>query len=348
MNFSASLTKHTLKFKTPAKTSRNTLQDKPLWLLRLSNITKPEVEGIGEISPLRSLSIDDTDDFEERLNAIVKHINEGEHPRELDTEKLPSIKFGLETALLDLENGGKRKIFDTPFYKGKLKLPINGLVWMADSNNMLQQAQAKIEAGFNCIKFKVGALDFDEECRMLEQLRKKYNAFKVEIRLDANGAFAPDTALEQLKELSRFEVHSIEQPIKQKQWEAMQEVCAQSPIDIALDEELIGINPNTEGLKLLSYIQPKYIILKPGLLGGFETTDTWIKLSRNNNTGWWVTSALESNVGLNAIAQYTSKYAVEIPQGLGTGQLYTNNFESPLYMENGFIGYLPDKNWTIF
>ncbi len=348
MRLAAVVSKYNLEFKNPAKTSRNTLIQKSLWLVHLYNEKLPTIKGIGEISPLKSLSIDDVEGFEDKLNQTVQLINEGIPPQDLSLEQWPSIKFGIETAILDLANGGKRKIFDTPFYDGQEKLPINGLVWMSDSANMLQQAKEKIAEGFFCIKFKIGALDFDEECRMLEALRQKHNAFGVEIRLDANGAFAPDTALEQLKELSRFEVHSIEQPIKQGQWDAMQEICAKSKIPVALDEELIGVPVGTQGQKLLTATKPAYIILKPGLLGGFEASSQWIDLANKNNIGWWVTSALESNVGLNAIAQFTSQYKVTMPQGLGTGQLYTNNFESSLQIQNGYISYVPTKGWTIF
>lgn len=348
MKLAAILSQHILEFKNPAKTSRNTLTQKPLWLVQLYDEKQPSIKGIGEISPLKSLSIDDVDGFEDKLNQTITLINNGISPSDLSLEQWPSINFGIETAMLDLKYGGNRKIFDTSFYTGETKLPINGLVWMSDSADMLQQAQEKVTAGFSCIKFKIGALDFDEECRMLEALRKKYSAFEVEIRLDANGAFAPDTALEQLKELSRFEVHSIEQPIKQGQWDAMQEVCAKSKIPVALDEELIGIPIDAQGQKLLSVTKPAYIILKPGLLGGFEASKQWIDLANKNNIGWWVTSALESNVGLNAIAQFTSQYNITIAQGLGTGQLYKNNFESPLQMQNGYISYVPTKGWTIF
>lgn len=348
MSFKAEIQKHILEFKTPAKTSRNTLNQKPLWLVKLSHAKQPNVFGLGEISPLKGLSVDDVEGFETHLQQTIYHINNGEHPLELGLEQWPSIRFGIETAWLDLQNGGVRKVFDTPFYSGMQQLPINGLVWMNNSADMLRQAQEKVEAGFGCIKFKVGALDFDEECRMLEALRKQFNAFKIEIRLDANGAFAPDTALEQLKELARFEVHSIEQPIKQGQWETMQEVCAKSKIPVALDEELIGIPVGQKGQQLLAAISPQYIILKPGLLGGFDVSRQWIELANKNNIGWWVTSALESNVGLNAIAQFTSLYKITMPQGLGTGQLYTNNFNSPLQMQNGYISYVPTKGWTIF
>lgn len=342
--YSAYISKYTLKFKIPAKTSRNTLEDKTLWLLHLSEEGK-NTTGIGECSPLKGLSPDDSPAFEEKLNEVVKDINAGAHPRELDLNALPSIRFGLETALLDLENGGVRKIFDTPFYDDAQKIPINGLVWMADRDNMLQQAREKIRNGYSCVKFKIGALDFDDECRMLEELRKEFSAFKVEIRLDANGAFAPDTALEQLRELSRFEIHSIEQPIRQGQWEAMEAVCRQSKIPVALDEELIGISPFTNGDILLKTIQPQYIIIKPGLLGGFEVSREWIRLAESKGKGWWITSALESNIGLNGIAQFASQYRLTLPQGLGTGQLYENNFEGPLTVERGFIYYNPSKHW---
>lgn len=346
MRFSASVTKHTLQFKTPAKTSRNTLQDKTVWLLHLSHITRPHIKGIGECSPLKGLSIDDVEGFEAKLNETASEVNNGTHPEELGLEQWPSIRFGIETTLLDLQNGGQRKIFDTPFFHSQQQIPINGLVWMAGRQNMLQQAQDKIAQGFNCIKFKVGAIDFDEECRMLEELRRQHSAFKIEIRLDANGAFAPDTALEQLKELARFEIHSIEQPIKQNQWDNMQELCAKSRIPVALDEELIGRSPFTEGDKLLTYIRPGYIIIKPGLLGGFKASRQWIALAGKYNIGWWITSALESNIGLNAIAQFTSQYPVNMPQGLGTGSLYENNFAGPLTVKSGFIYYDAAKSWT--
>lgn len=345
MRLNATVTKHTLQFKTPARTSRNTLQDKTVWLIHLSYLGAT-AKGIGECSPLKGLSMDDVEGFEAKLHKVAELINEGYHPFDLGLELWPSIRFGVETAMLDLQNGGVRKIFDTPFFTSQQRIPINGLVWMADRQDMLRQAEEKIAEGFTCVKFKVGAIDFDEECRMLEDLRRKYSAFKVEIRLDANGAFAPDTALEQLKELSRFEIHSIEQPIKTKLWDNMAALCAQSKIPIALDEELIGISAANEGMSLLKQIKPQYIILKPGLLGGFEASKNWVSLADKLNMGWWVTSALESNVGLNAIVQFTSQYLVQIPQGLGTGSLYVNNFDSPLTVQAGYINYNPLKSWT--
>lgn len=345
--YSAFITKHILKFKTPAKTSRNTLEDKVVWLIHLSHLGK-KTTGIGECSPLKGLSVDDVPGFETQLQEVVNLINNGAHPKELGLDNWPSITFGLETALLDLQNGGIRKITDEPFFLGEEKIPINGLVWMGNRQEMIAQAEEKIKAGYTCIKFKIGAMDFDEECRMLEELRKKHNAFTIEIRLDANGAFATDTAVEQLNELARFGIHSVEQPIKQGQWDAMQEVCAKSTIPIALDEELIGQKPVDAAQKMLKTIQPAYIIIKPGLLGGFENSKQWITAAQKNNMGWWATSALESNIGLNAIAQFAATYKPTIPQGLGTGQLYENNFDSPLTVDNGYIYYDVVKNWHIF
>jgi L-alanine-DL-glutamate epimerase-like enolase superfamily enzyme len=216
---------------------------------------------------------------------------------------------------------------------------------MDTKEEMLKQAFEKIESGFNCIKFKVGAIDFDEECRMLEAIRKKYSSFNIEIRLDANGAFKNDEALHQLKELSRFDIHSIEQPIKPKQLDLMQELCKKSTIAIALDEELIGVDVERDGKKLLRYINPQFIILKPTLIGGFSLSEKWIHFATEMNIGWWATSALESNIGLNAIAQWTSSLDTNLPQGLGTGGLYSNNIPSPLVVKNGFLFYDVNKSW---
>ncbi len=250
-----------------------------------------------------------------------------------------------ETAVNDLQNGGRHIVFENDFSAKGKGIPINGLVWMNDTATMLEEARQKIEQGFTCIKFKVGALDFDAECRMIEAVRKVYNAFKLEIRLDANGAFHPDNALDQLRDLSRFDLHSIEQPIKAGQWELMEELCAKSPLKIALDEELIGLDVYTRGATLLKTIKPAYLIFKPSLLGGFSHTRAWIDLCHKHDTGWWITSALESNIGLNAIAQFTANYHVQMPQGLGTGQLYINNFSSPLVIHKAHLWYNRDMGW---
>ena len=341
MKFLATFFKHELQFLKPAQTSRGEMQTHPVYYLTLK---KGNAIGVGEAAPLKDLSIDAIDGLEERIKQFCLQINEGIHPHELDLEKFPSIRFAFECALKELENPTEHILFDTAFIRGK-GIPINGLVWMDSSDEMLKQAFKKVEDGFDCIKFKVGALDFDEECRMLETFRKKHSHSKVEIRLDANGAFKNDEALRQLKELERFDIHSIEQPIKAKQIEMMQEICAKSKIPVALDEELIGVDVMTEGKKLAQFIKPKFIILKPTLLGGFTFSEQWIKYADEQNIGWWATSALESNIGLNAIAQWTSSLQTSLPQGLGTGSLYKNNIQSPLKVKAGFLFYENFFNW---
>ncbi|MDX5321874.1 MAG: o-succinylbenzoate synthase [Bacteroidota bacterium] len=326
---------HDLVFRTPAKTSRNTLESKRVYLLEIRN--KEGVSGYGEISPFPGLSVDDGPGFLNRLNQFIKDWNNEAREEDLDLEDWPSIRFGLECALTDLQNGGQRVYFDGPFVQGKQSIPINGLIWMDDAQGMLRQVEEKINQGFTCIKMKIGALDFDEECRMLEIIRKKYTAFQIELRVDANGAFPLDDAATMLKDLSRFELHSIEQPIRQGHWEAMAKLCKESKLAIALDEELLGISPLKLGESLLKTIDPQYLILKPGLLGGFETTTQWIRQSRKWNIPWWITSALEANLGLAAIAQYTAQWGNLLPQGLGTGKLFEANFPSPLRIHQGHL-----------
>lgn len=326
-----------LAFLKPAVTSRNTLFTKKIFLLFVRNSDEPSCFGLGEIAPFEGLSNDAHPDFEKNLQEKVKTINEGVNPSDLDLEKLPSIRFGLETALLDLAKGGKRICFDSDFTQGKEAIPINGLIWMDTEEAMLAQIENKIEFGFTCIKMKIGALNFDAECRLLEKVRKKYNAFKLELRVDANGAFPLDDATTMLKSLKRFDLHSIEQPIKAGNTEAMAALCRERFVDIALDEELIGVHANLEGFALLKTIQPQYIILKPGILGGFNACDAWIAAAQRLNIPYWITSALESNVGLNAIAQYAASKKLSIPQGLGTGSLFKNNFNAPLHVSNGYL-----------
>lgn len=339
---------HALKFVKPAKTSRNVFKERHIRYILLSH---DGLTGIGEASPLSMLSIDDVEEYDERLDAACTQFCDESFNRDfnltfdLNLHDFPSIQFGLETALLDLRNGGQRVIYNTDFIRGKA-IPINGLVWMADLEAMYDEAISKINNGFTCIKFKVGQHDFDAECRLLERIRKLYDAFKLEIRLDANGAFLADEAPSQLKELSRFHIHSIEQPIAVSQWDDMAKLCQESVIDIALDEELIGVNVDTHGAQLLAHIKPQYVILKPNLIGGFKVSDTWIKLGNKHGVGWWATSALESNIGLNAIAQWVSQYDTTMPQGLGTGSLYSNNIESPLEIVGQSLHYSP-KKWDL-
>lgn len=343
--YKASFKKYQLEFKKTVRTSRNELKTHDVFYVRLQRLSDGKIT-YGEAAPLKGLSIDDVPGFEQKLQWFCNAINDGMKPGSMDFEQYPSIGFAFETALLAMNHQGAFKLFDTSFYNDDQPVAINGLVWMNETGTMLQEAFEKAEAGFNTIKFKVGALDFDAECRMLESFRKRYDAFKITLRLDANGAFANSHALEQLKELSRYEIHSIEQPVKAGQPETMQEVCAKSKIDIALDEELIGLDGLNDSERVLTYIKPAYIILKPTLLGGLQKSDGWIRSANRNNIGWWATSALESNIGLNAIAQWASKYNNPLPQGLGTGGLYVNNIESPLRVESGNI-YYGQREWNM-
>ncbi len=338
----ASYTKHELLFKKPARTSRGEMLSHTAWYIRLQQDGRI---GYGEASPLKGLSIDDRPDFEQQLITCCNFINDGLPPSALPLDGFPSLKFAFETASLSLAFPESFKVFDTAFFTGT-PVAINGLVWMNTKQEMLEEAFSKVEQGFDCIKFKVGALDFDDECRLLEAFRKRYSSFKISLRLDANGAFATDEALEKLRELSRFEVHSIEQPIKARQTDWMQELCAQTPIPVALDEELIGVDLVNDAAPLLKKIEPQYIILKPTLIGGLANADQWIGLAQKHDISWWATSALESNIGLNAIAQWCSTYENPLAQGLGTGSLYTNNIDSPLTVSKGLLYTNPAVSWA--
>ena len=329
--------KHELQFLKPAKTSRGSYTSKPSWLvfLKQNNIT-----GVGEASPLSDLSVDGEIDFTAVLNQLQYLLAENIPLSELLhlVADYPSLLFALECANLDLKQGGAGVLFPSAFTRGEIGIPINGLVWMNSIDEMLTEASAKINAGFRCIKFKVGALDPDSEIKMIETVRKRHNAFQLEIRLDANGAWSAEDAKILLREFSRFEIHSIEQPIKPKQTEEMSEVCAKSPIPIALDEELIGLK-EIEFETLLRQIKPAYIILKPTLLGGFNVCEKWIQAAQKFNVGWWATSALEGNIGLSAIAQWVAIQNNPLPQGLGTGKLFSNNFKPKTKTETSFIFY---------
>ena len=264
-----------------------------------------------------------------------------------ELKEYPSIQFGLEQALLSLKSGDGFKLFPSDFTTGKSGIKINGLIWMGEKQFMLNQIKQKLKQGFDVIKLKIGAIDFQSELELLKFIRKDFSVEDVEIRVDANGAFHPDEALEKLKRLSDFDLHSIEQPIKAGQPDKMAGLCEKTPLPIALDEELIGIIDNYKKGELLKQIRPQYIILKPGLIGGFQGSNTWIDLAKEQKIGWWITSALESNIGLNAISQFTYILQNQIPQGLGTGSLFTNNIQAPLRVENGHLYYDPDQSWDI-
>lgn len=335
--------RHDMIFKFPAGTSRAILTEKPTWYLVLEHQGE---KAVGECSIIEGLSVDNLQQIEPQLATLCAAINQGENPHTIDLSLFPAIAFALETAMLDLKNGGKKVLFESNFTKGKQGIVMNGLVWMGNKDFMQKQIAEKIANGFRCIKIKVGAIDFDTEIELLSTIRKKYAAQDLEIRLDANGAFAPQEALTKMEQLAPYDIHSVEQPIREGQTHAMAQLCSQSPIAIALDEELIcPRNKNKEDL--LKTIKPNYIILKPSLLGGLAVADAWIKAAENCGIQWWATSALESNIGLNAIAQWTFTHHPTLPQGLGTGQLFTNNIDSPLMVKNASLWYDASKQWNL-
>lgn len=339
----ASYKKYILKFKQASGTSRGVLKTKETWFITLY---KGEKQGIGECSLFRGLSIDDTPDYENKLQWVCNNINQDLDYLLEELKYFPSIQFGVETAFKSLENQNPYELYPSKFTKGEASVSINGLIWMGTKSFMKQQIADKINSGFTCIKIKIGAIDFETEIGLLKQIRKNFSSKDIELRVDANGAFLPSEALEKLKILSDYDLHSIEQPIKQGQIEEMANLCSRTPLPIALDEELIGINAITKREELLQIINPQYIILKPSLVGGFKNCDLWITLAEKMQIGWWITSALESNIGLNAIAQYTFTKKVKLPQGLGTGSLFTNNINSPLQVENGTLQYNKSKSWN--
>jgi len=332
MAHKVSFDKKTFVFKRPSGTSRGVLTEKHAWFLTVRNSTNPEIKGIGECSIIPGLSPDfkGFEDYELKLKKFC------ENP-EMDLTDWPSIKFGWESALLDLKSGGKRFYFDNAFTRGEASIPINGLIWMGDEAFMRQQIEEKLEAGFTTIKMKIGAIDFETEIKLLKSIRERYSENEITLRVDANGAFRAEEALEKLKILSDLKIHSIEQPIRQGQWETMFRLCRNTALPIALDEELIGVHLKEEKIKLLDSIQPQYIILKPSLHGGISGTQEWISLAEDRNIPWWLTSALESNVGLEVICQLAGEYKNNLPQGLGTGSLYVENIESDLMVEDGKI-----------
>lgn len=327
-----------LHFKQPAGTSRGVYTERRIWLVRMSDGSSV---GMGECAPLPDLSCDALEPYiyNKVLGDFCRQVEQtGEIPYE-DLRDYPSMLFGLETAMLNLRRGCL--LFDTPFANGKQGIPINGLVWMGSYEEMLQRMEDKLAQGFRCVKLKVGAIDFEHELDLVKRIRERFSHREVELRLDANGGFKPEDALYRLELLSQYAIHSIEQPIKQKQWAKMAELCRDAPLPIALDEELIGVNDPEIKRQMLRIIKPAYIVLKPSLHGGMMGCREWIDIAREEGIGSWITSALESNVGLNAIAQFCSEvYGDEItfPQGLGTGQLFTDNIPMPLEIRG-------DKLW---
>lgn len=336
--------KHTLDFIRPSGTSRGVLHTKDAWFLLCEEdgFSQP---AIGECSIIQGLSPDPMDTYEHTLDTVCQWLNhQGDKP---DLRAYPSIRFGLEMLEKDRATRGSKHWFPSAFTAGEANMRINGLIWMGTPEFMKQQVRAKVAGGFTCIKLKIGAIDFGQELAMLEWIRSEYSEQDLELRVDANGAFPVTEALEKLSRLSELDLHSIEQPIKAGQLEDMAELCARTPLPIALDEELIGINDPLEMKDLVEITQPQYIVLKPSLLGGWAATDAWIEAAEAQDVGWWITSALESNIGLSAIAQYTYTKDVFLPQGLGTGALYSNNFDCPLYLQGQFVHWATGDGWNL-
>ena len=363
MSLHATWAKKTFHFNFRARTSRGAMLTRDSWIIKMAWKDQPACVGLGEAGPLPGLSQEAGDTFEETLSKFVDLFNHAGIDRKqlahadwksasrLVQEicpavvQFPSVLFGLETALLDLHHGGRRMLFSNDFVQG-VAIPINGLIWMGGMDEMLQQIEIKIQEGFRCLKLKVGGLDFEKECDILQYIRRKYFRMDIGLRLDANGAFKPDEAMYKLHELSRYKIHSIEQPIKAGMAD-MAALCAHSPIPVALDEELIGVHSREEKEKLLSHIKPPFIILKPTLHGGLAGCSEWIELANTRGIGWWLTSALESNIGLNAIAQFASSFDNPLPQGLGTGRIYEDNIPAPLETKDGMLCYDPSASWDL-
>ena len=338
MSMKVNVSEQLLHFKQPAGTSRGVYTERRIWLVRVSDEGQQDVIGIGECAPLPDLSCDalPREIYYKVLRSFCDQVEQtGEIPFEAMRD-YPSMLFGLETALLDMRSkrdDGKGVLFDTPFAHGEQGIPINGLVWMGSYEEMLSRMEEKLKQGFRCVKLKVGAIDFEKELDLVKRIRERFSRQEVELRLDANGGFSTDEALYRLELLSQYAIHSIEQPIKQKQWALMAELCRESPLPIALDEELIGVNAPETKRQMLRIIKPAYIVLKPSLHGGMMGCREWISIAREEGIGSWITSALESNVGLNAIAQFCSEVYgshITMPQGLGTGQLFTDNIDMNL------------------
>lgn len=343
MKYSIKITPRTLHFKQPAGTSRGVYTTRKSWFVEITCSDMPGRRGIGECAPLPDLSCDAIPDYEQKLGELCRTV---EQTGRIDYNLFmpyPSMLFGIETALLHLQRGNAA-LFDTSFGRGEEGITINGLVWMGSFDEMTKRLEEKMKAGFRCVKLKIGAIDFNKELELVKHIRSCFGKDKIELRVDANGGFTPEESPHLLEQLARYDIHSIEQPIKQHQWNKMAELCASSPLPIALDEELIGVNDKAQKEELLDTIKPAYIIIKPSLHGGMHGAEEWIAMAKERGIGSWITSALESNVGLNAIAHFTAHaYGphISLPQGLGTGALFTDNIELPIEIRGDQLWFKP-------
>ncbi|MHC1777071.1 MAG: o-succinylbenzoate synthase [Lentimicrobium sp.] len=339
--------KYALHFRKPAGTSRGILLSKDSYFIILTDDDTPDIQGVGECSIIRGLSPDDRPGLDDKISDVCRDISVFEDDRQHSLGDWPAIRTGIEMAFTDLKTGGTRILFPSGFTAGTASIPNHGLIWMGKPDEMLGQIEKKINEGYRVIKMKIGALNFDEELNLIRTIRNHYPAKDISIRLDANGAFSPDEALPNLEKLARFDIHSIEQPILQGHFKSMADICRHSPITVALDEELTGVYKPEVRRKLLESIRPHYLVLKPSLLGGFRASEEWIELAGKLKIGWWINSALESNIGLNAIAQWTATMNNPMVQGLGTGSLFANNFPSPLLAKEATLQYNPHFQWDL-
>ncbi len=345
MHFNIKTIPHTLFFRNPVGTSRGIYQQHKVWYIVLTSPSDRSRYGMGECAPLPGLSYDDMPEkqYAQILTDACRHFSETEKINTAYLKDYPSILFGLETALLHY-NADSLQFMETPFSRGEEGITINGLIWMGKFDFMLQQIEQKLEQGFRCIKIKIGAINFDKELELLQFIRSRFSSEQVSLRVDANGAFDTHNALDKLEQLTELDLHSIEQPIKAGQWGEMAKLTKEAPLPIALDEELIGYNSFNEKQQLLETIRPHYIVLKPSLHGGLSGCNEWIEIANSLNIGWWATSALESNIGLNAIAQWCGSLDNSLPQGLGTGMLYTNNIDLPISIKGDELWFDATSN----
>ncbi len=343
----AEFRKRSLRFKEPAGTSRGTLTEKPSWFLFVHEDSDPVTQGVGECSLIPGLSPEWDLDLEAKIEEVCANVGSQEHYIEEGLRNFPALRFALETALQDLYKNGSKELFPSAFTSGAKPIPINGLIWMDEPERMQEQIERKIAEGFDCIKLKIGARDWEAEKGLIEKVRKEYGPDRIQLRVDANGAFTKEEALEKLEELRKLDVHSIEQPIPSGAPDAMAELCEKGAIPVGLDEELIGVNDPEAKRELIEKIRPQYLILKPSLVGGFKGGSEWLDLAHEFGIGWWMTSALESNIGLNAIAQWCYKFKNSLHQGLGTGELFIENVGSPLKVENGGLWYDAQEEWDL-
>ncbi len=336
------ISERTLHFKQPAGTSRGVYTTRKSYYLTITDDNRSSIKGVGECATLPDLSCDAVPEYFKILSDVCRMVEQtGNIPYDI-LRPYPSILFGLETAFAQLDANGSTCLYDTPFGRGEEGITINGLVWMGTFDEMYSRLETKLKAGFHCVKLKIGAINFDKELDLIKHIREAFDKNTIELRVDANGGFTPENAMARLEALAQYDIHSIEQPIKQHQWGEMARLCKETPLPIALDEELIGVNVRSMKEYLLDTIRPQYIILKPSLHGGMYGCNEWIQMAKERGIGSWITSALESNVGLNAIAHYCAQIygpAVSMPQGLGTGQLFTDNIEMPLMIEGDKIWY---------